>query len=117
MGCFNYDFGVANPESGEFRWVTGMVDSGAAHSMIPKSLLTEIHLVPTREARFSTADGTIRTYGIGEARLKIDDQERTCQVIFGPEDKYLLGATSLQNFEVIPDTSNHRLIPVEKLTI
>ena len=38
-------------------------------------------------------------------------------VIFGPDNRYLLGASTLQNFNLVADTSNHRLIPTPEITI
>ena len=38
-------------------------------------------------------------------------------VIFGPEDRYLLGASTLQIFDLVADTTNHRLIPTPEITL
>ena len=118
MGTFNTQVGVGNPADREFQWVEALVDTGATYSMMPASLLGELlHLSPAREVVFTLADGREQRHGVGEARFKIEDQEQTSPVIFGPEDLYLLGATSLQTFGLIADTTNHRLIPAPKLTL
>ena len=86
--------------------------------MIPASLMEEaLQIEPAREIEFTLANGVKQSYGVGEARIRIGDTERTCQVIFGPEGRYLLGATTLQNFELIAETTRHRLIPSPELTI
>jgi predicted aspartyl protease len=118
MGTFHTRVGVGNPANREFQWVDALVDTGATYSMMPASLLDQLlHLSPTRDVVFTLADGSGQRHGVGEARFKIEDQEQTSPVIFGPEDIYLLGATSLQTFGLIADTSNHRLIPAPRLTL
>jgi predicted aspartyl protease len=118
MGTFHVRIEVGNPANGEFHWVEPLVDTGATFSMLPESFLTEtLGLSPTGSQRFRLADGGMRDYGIGEARFRIADQERTSPIVFGPEGRYLLGATSLQTFALIADTSHHRLIPAPELTL
>ena len=40
----------------------------------------------------------------------------TSRVVLGREGQYLPGATTLQTFGLIADTTHHRLIPAERLT-
>ena len=54
---------------------------------------------------------------MGEARFYVGDREGTSPVVFGAEDTYLLGATTLQVLGLIADTTNHRLIPAPELTL
>ena len=63
------------------------------------------------------ADGSRRTYDLGEARFRFDDRERTSPVLFGPEDIYILGAGTLQSFGLIADTTQHKLIPSPMLMV
>ena len=67
--------------------------------------------------RFRIADGSGLEYGVGAARLRIDDREEVCPVIFGPEGQYLLGATTLEIFEltVDPTAPNPHLAPAGEL--
>jgi predicted aspartyl protease len=112
MGIFNTLIGIANPQAGEFHWVDALVDTGAVHTMLPASLLEQtLNLAPTRQLLCELADGRQQSYGYGRALFRIEDLEEICPVIFGPEDQYLLGATALENFNLIPDTSHQRLIP------
>ncbi len=118
MGTFTARVGIGNPQGGEFHWVDALVDTGASHSMMPASLLQQtLNLSPKEELLFVLGDGREQRYGFGAALLRIEEREMPCAVIFGPEDQYLLGATSLQVFNLIPDTTNHRLVPMPKLTI
>ena len=114
MGIFTTRIGVANPQSEEYQWewVEAWVDTGASHSMLPASLLEQVlELAPDEEAVFELGDGREERYGIGQARFRIENRERVASVVFGPEDQYLLGANTLQQLDLIPDTTHHRLIP------
>ena len=112
MGIFNARIGVANPQVGEFQWVDALVDTGAIHTMLPASLLGQtLNVAPIRQLTVEVADGSLHTYGYGQALFNVIDMEQICPVIFGPEDQYLLGATTLELFNLIPDTTHKILIP------
>ena len=69
MGTFHKRIGVGSPSNGEFQWVNALVDTGATYSMIPASLLGQVlHLSPTEELTFTLADGSSKTYSVGESR-------------------------------------------------
>ncbi len=119
MGTFRVTIGVGHPQRGDFTPVSALVDTGATHSMMPDSLLTALSLTPSRRRGFRIANGSRADYGVGEACFSINGQEQTCPVIFGPEEKYLLGATTLENFDLVvdPTTPDPRLIPLEELDL
>ena len=112
MEMFNARIGVANPQAGEFQWVDALVDTGAVHTMLPASLLEQtLNLSPDEEMVFEVADGQLCSFGYGTALIRIGDIERRCPVVFGPEDEYVLGRTTLGNFNLTPDTTRQILIP------
>ena len=117
MGIFYVEAGIGRPAGGDFRAVTPLVDTGAIHSLMPASLLGELGLAPDEWVVFTLADGNTVEYGYGEARFAIAGRQRTCPVIFGPEGQYLLGATTLEAFNLIADTANGRLAPATRLTL
>ena len=118
METFHQWIEVGNPANGQFQWVNALVDTGAAHSMMPESLLTQsLHLSPKEELVFRLADNSTRRFGRGEARFRIEGREMYSPVIFGPEDRCLLGESTLQNFDLVADTTNHRLIPTPEITL
>ena len=119
MGTFRVQVGVGNPYGGDFTPVSALVDTGATYSMMPESWLTTLRLAPDERIWFRIADGSRVEYDVGEARLQIGGKRRTCTVIFGPEDKYLLGATTLEDFGLMVDPSapNPRLVPLEELDL
>ena len=117
MGTFSVEIGVGNPMGGDLLPVLALVDTGATHSMMPASALDGLRLVPSRRRRFRMADGSELEYGVGAARLSIDGREEVCPVIFGGEGQYLLGATTLEIFEltVDPTAPNPHLAPAAEL--
>lgn len=119
MGTFRVEIGVGHPNGGDLHPVSALVDTGATHSMMPESLLTSLNLQPTRRQRFRMADGSRVEYSRGQARFRINNDENTCPVIFGPEDRFLLGATTLEIFDLMvdPTAPNPRLVPVEELLL
>ena len=103
MGAFYVDIGVGHPLGGDFLPVTALVDTGSTHSVIPESLLASLSLAPVERRTYRIADGNFIQHDVGEARFRIYDRERTCTVIFGSEGQYLLGATTLEVFDLMVD--------------
>ena len=65
---------------------------------------------------FQLADERTVEYDVGEARIRLNGRERTTLVVFGPDDaEPLLGATTLQLFNMAVDTVNERLFLVPGL--
>ena len=99
-------------------WVEADVDTGATYTVLPDRMLREqVGVRPTERQTFTLADGSRVLLPVGEARLHVEGRERTSTVVFGSDNQYLLGATTLQVFGLIADTTDHRLIPAPRLTI
>ena len=79
--------------------------------MLPASFLANLRIQPKEQQHFTIADGSEVLFGYGMARIAIDDREWPCPVIFGPEDQYLLGATTLEIFGLAVDPVGSRLFP------
>ena len=75
MSMFKVDIGVGNLDGGDLAPVRPVVDTGAAHSMLPESLLTRLGILSRRQLGFILADGSRTTYGFGFARFSIDGEE------------------------------------------
>ena len=119
MGIFYVDIGVGHPMGGDFLPVSALVDTGSTHSVIPESLLASLSLAPLERRTYRIADGNFIQRDVGEARFRIDNRERTCTVIFGPEGQYLLGATTLQDFDLMVDPTepNPSLVSIDEFHI
>lgn len=104
MPTFTTPIQVGNPAGGNLSSVTAVVDTGADHSMLPASLLKRLDVAPLERMRFVRDDGSRDEYGIGIARIAIDGRERPCPVVFGPDNAYMLGASTLEIFNLRRDT-------------
>ncbi len=104
MGVFEVTLGVGGPGNGELTPVAATVDTGAIHAMLPASLLARLAVTPLDTIEYGLADGSRVAYDFGMARLGLNGQpERYCPVIFGPEQQYLIGATTLEFFNLMVD--------------
>ena len=118
MGTFKARIGVSNGNGGTPHWVEADVDTGSTYTVLPERLLRDqVGVLPTEHATFTLADGRRTRLPTGEARLHIEGRELTNRVVFGSDNQYLLGATTLQVFGLIAGTTSHRLIPAPRLTI
>lgn len=117
MSMFKVDVGVGNLDGGDLAPVQPVVDTGAAHSMLPESLMSQLRIEPQQQLGFILADGSRVKYGYGFARFRIGDYERPCPVIFGPDDNYLLGASTLEAFNLVVDPVGERLAPAQWLSL
>lgn len=127
MGTFETRIAVGRDQAGPFREVTALVDTGATYSILPSSLLREMGVEPSVEREFTLANGIKQRMGLGEVRFRIDPaevgngngvvDEVTSRVVFGPPQRYLIGAVTLQTFGLIADITHHKLIPAPELTL
>ena len=78
--------------------------------MLPASLLADLHLEPRGSIAVTFADGGRGVLGYGMARFFILDRDWDCPVIFGPEDRYLVGATTLETFDLMVDPVDGQLV-------
>ena len=117
MGTFSADIAVGRDRGGPFETVTALVDTGASYSMLPAKLLRKLEVVPTKEGEFTLADGRRQKLPIGAVRVRIGSDEFESPVIFGPDERFLLGAITIQIFGLIADTTHHKLIPTPELTL
>ena len=108
---------IANPQGGPAASIEPVVDTGAGYSVMPASLLESLGLEPVEQEEFMLANGEVRVYAVGEARFRIDGRERTTPVVFGDDGVFLLGAVTLQNFGLVADTTQHRLVPARLLLV
>ena len=67
-----------------------LVDTGAAHTMLPGDLLEYLGVEREWRQEFELGDLTRKQFDMGIATLGIEDVERQCPVMFGPEEEGLL---------------------------
>ena len=91
---------------------SAMVDTGATDTVLPPSILRRVGVEVEARRRFTLADGSHVELGVGEARLSLNNQEWTCPVVFGTdEEQALLGATTLEIFNLMVDPVLGELVP------
>ena len=115
MGTFSVPVRLQGP-SGDIVEVEALVDTGATHSLLPGHLLAGLGMERIERVAFYLADESTVEYDVGEVHLRLDGRERTILVIFGPEGASpLLGATTLELFNLAVDPVAKRLLPVPGL--
>ena len=115
MGTFRVDVTVGNPGSTARETVEALVDTGATFSVMPASLLRRLGIAPTRTRRLRLANGQVEERQTGMAFFEVAGMDGEARVIFGPENIYLLGATTLEDLSFIVDPINKRLIVEDAL--
>ena len=115
MGTFNVNIGLSDGNGGGTEHFDALVDTGASLTVIPDRFLRKIGIEPYDEGDFTLGDGSKQRLPIGQAQVEVCGARAFSPVVFGADNRYLLGATTLQTLRLIADTSNHRLVPAELL--
>ena len=115
MGTFSVALTVQGP-TGESASVDALVDTGSTYTVLPSSLLGRLGVTPTDRTAFRLADERVVEYDVGELTARLDGRERTVLVVFGSDDAApLLGAVTLELFNMSVDPVEQRLVPVPGL--
>ena len=118
MGTFTQEIEVSGPSGEEYSTIEAKVDTGATYSMLPASFLSRFGVIPEPESmEFTLANGEKQRMQVGNAWFRVNGVVRPSPVVFGPEGRMLFGATTLQAFGLIADTTNHCLVPAPELTL
>ena len=115
MGTFHVYIGIGHPDGGDVERVLTMVDTGATHTILPTSLLEKLHIEPYERQRVSVADDRDLVWEVGKGRIVYQGREWVCPVVFGPEEQFLLGATTLELFNLAVDPNRKELVPAEHI--
>ena len=113
MGTFRVRIEVGASEHERFEPVEVLVDTGATYTVLPRTRLEELGVLPHTRAPFVLADGSEIELEIGRAWIRIDGREEPTLVVFG--DTALLGAYTLEALRLSPDPVGRRLVPVRAL--
>ena len=116
MGTFSVIIEIGDSQGQTFESVEALVDTGTTYTVLPQEALVRLGIQPIETVSFELADDRIVEYQVGEARVRLDGRERTTLVVFGPEGSApLLGATTLQLFNLAVDSTRERLFTVPAL--
>ena len=113
MGTFEVELEVAGPARDRFEPIAALVDTGSTYTVLPRDLLLVLGVQAESTARFKLADGSRVELGRGRAWVRLGDREQYTLVVFG--EHALLGAVTLEEFLLVPDPVERRLVPVDAL--
>lgn len=115
MGTFSVKVTISNPiDPGLSTTVDCLVDTGAAYSQAPRSLLVSLGIAPFDRRPVIFADGRRGTCDVGRAEFVANGRQTPALVIFGEESAPpLLGAMTLEGLGFGVDRLGRRLIPIE----
>ena len=92
--------------------IEATVDTGAAYTTLPASLLRELGVTPKGKRKLPLADGRRFHMDYGEAQATIDGETVTTLVVFGEDDApALMGAYTLEGLALAVDPVEQRLVP------
>jgi clan AA aspartic protease len=87
-----------------------LVDTGATDSMVPAPELEKIGVKKEGKMSYELADGTVKEYPYGLARIEFMGETTAGRVIFGlPGAEPILGVTALESVGIIVDPANKTL--------
>ena len=109
-----YIEGQARGPDGREETVNFLVDSGAGYTLLPYGVWQSLGLEPTREERFSLADGTVITRNMSRCFLILPQGEEYSPVILGEEgdDQALLGVVTLEELGLVLNPFSRTLQPM-----
>lgn len=114
MGQFRVRLTLHLPEPSGPRTVDALVDTGAAYTVVSRSLLEPLGYRGIRRQRVVLADGRIEEWPLCELVVEYDGLRTTTPVLMSPSDgPILLGSITLEALGLGIDPVNRRLVPVD----
>jgi clan AA aspartic protease len=87
-----------------------LVDTGATDSIVPSPYLEKIGIKKEGKMAYELADGTVRKYPFGLARIEFMGETTAGRVIFGlPGAEPILGVTALESVGIMVDPTTKTL--------
>ncbi|MCX7044128.1 MAG: clan AA aspartic protease [Candidatus Sumerlaeota bacterium] len=87
-----------------------LVDTGATDSMAPADELAAIGVQKSGKTAYELADGSIKEYPLGLAKIEFMGEITAGRIIFGaPNSEPLLGVTALESVGIMVDPTNKTL--------
>ena len=117
MGIFSVELTVRNRDTLVGETVLAVVDTAATISVMPASVLNRLGLEPVRTRRFRLANDETVEYRTGMALFETYGRDGEASVAFGPEGRYLMGATTIEELALVVDPIRKRLIPEDMMLL
>nr|VFK44502.1 MAG: clan AA aspartic protease, AF_0612 family [Candidatus Kentron sp. TC]VFK51732.1 MAG: clan AA aspartic protease, AF_0612 family [Candidatus Kentron sp. TC]VFK63742.1 MAG: clan AA aspartic protease, AF_0612 family [Candidatus Kentron sp. TC] len=87
-----------------------LVDTGATDSLAPSDQLDNIGITRIGKMRYELADGTVKEFSFGLAKIEFMGETTAGRVIFAdPGSEPILGVTALESVGVLVDPANKTL--------
>ncbi len=116
MGIFRIPVEIGDPLGQRYETVEALPDTGASHTVIPAYLLRSLGVAVQEKWPFELADERVVELDVGYTMVRIDGRARPVLVVFGEDAADpLLGATTLETFNLAVDPIHQRLVPVTAL--
>ncbi|HKZ50944.1 MAG TPA: 2Fe-2S iron-sulfur cluster-binding protein [Dehalococcoidia bacterium] len=116
MGSFRVAIEIGDPQGQRFQPIEALVDTGATYTWVPRDILEQLGVRPSRRWNFILADGREVEYDIAWTMVRLNGEAAPSVVIFGePGAEPLLGVFTLEAFRLGVDAVNRRLIPTPGL--
>ena len=112
MGTFRWPVRISSMDGQQAQDLVATVDTGAAYTTLPGSILRELGIEPAGKRRFLLADGRRIEMDYGQAWATIDGESVVTIVVFGEDNApALLGAYTLEGLALAVDPTEQRLVP------
>ena len=112
MGTFRWPLRISSMDSQRTQDIEATVDTGAAYTTLPGSLLRELGIEPVGKRRSLLADGRRTEMDYGEVRAMVGGESVATLVVFGEDNApVLLGAYTLEGLALAVDPVEQRLVP------
>jgi len=113
MGTFFHPITLIGP-TGASETLEALVDTGAAFTTVPSTVLESLGVKPHRTVRLRLADGRVVEWELGRVLAEIDGLQEQILCVFGSSDAPpAIGAHTLEAFLLGVDPLEHRLVSRE----
>ena len=113
MGTFSVEIGIGDAERGHWTMLNALVETGAALTAIPASVLRDLGVEPTMRRSFQSAQGESREMDVGQTWVRVEGEEVFTLVLFNDEGtRPLLGFVTLGAAFLGVDAVHKKLVPV-----
>ena len=111
MGLIHVTVALRRVETADVSYEADfLVDTRATDSMAPARELRRIGVEPVGKMAYELADGSLREYAFGLARIEFMGEVTAGRVLFGPDDaEPLLGVTALESVGITIDPASRTL--------
>ena len=113
MGTFSTTIEIGDLNGERYESMVALADTGATTTVVPRSILDGLGILPTRQETFEYASGERVELDMAQAWARVQGRETYTWVIFGEDGvSPILGAYTLEGVFLAVDSYNEQLIPV-----